>query len=99
MSAYVIIHNAIVDPTKMEQYVPKAVETLAAHGCEILVVADQSTELEGKPPFPRTIVLKFASRQAALDWYNSPSYREVLPLRLSSTRGFAVLVDGVEANT
>ena len=38
--------------------------------------------------------MKFDSRDAALAWYNSPAYQEVLSLRLDATEGFAVLVDG-----
>jgi len=97
MSAYIVIHNAVTDSAQMQQYIPKAVETLTAHGAEILVVADEATVLEGNPPFPRTIILKFASREAAKTWYESPEYRKVLPLRLQGTQGYAVLVDGLDA--
>ena len=81
----------------MQQYVPTAIETLTAHGAEILVVADGATVLEGSPPFPRTIILKFASREAAKAWYESADYQKVLPLRLQGTQGYAVLLDGLDA--
>jgi uncharacterized protein (DUF1330 family) len=97
MSAYIVIHNVVTDQAQMQQYVPKAIETLTAHGAEILVVADGATVLEGSPPFPRTIILKFASREAAKAWYESPEYRKDLPLRLQATQGYAVLVDGLDA--
>ena len=97
MSAYMVIHNTVTDPAMMEQYVPKAVETLTAHGAEILVVSDEATVVEGSPPFPRTIILKFPSSEAAKAWYDSPEYREALPLRLQSSQGFVVLVDGLDA--
>ena len=97
MSAYIVLHSVVTDPAKMQQYVPKAVETLEAHGAEALVVSEGATVLEGKPPFPRTIILKFASRDAAKAWYESPEYRKVLPLRLQATQGYAVLVDGLDA--
>lgn len=97
MSAYIVVHNLVTDPAKMQQYVPKAIETLTAHGAEILVVAEGATVLEGSPPFPRTIILKFASREAAKAWYESPDYRKALPLRLQGTQGYAVLLDGLDA--
>lgn len=97
MSAYIIIHNVVTDPLQMQQYVPSAIETLTAHGAEILVVADEATVLEGSPPFPRTIILKFSSSEAAKAWYESPEYREALPLRLQASQGYAVLVDGLDA--
>jgi hypothetical protein len=43
---------------------------------------------------PRTIVIKFPTREIAAAWYNSPVYREILPLRLAATEGYAVIVDG-----
>lgn len=97
MSAYIVLHNVVTDPAQMEQYVPKATETLMAHGAEILVVAEETTVLEGKPSFPRMIILKFASREAARAWYESPEYQKALPLRLEATQGYAVLVDGLDA--
>lgn len=96
MSAYIVFNNVVTDPAKMQQYLPKAVETLAAHGAEILAMAEQATVLEGRPPFPRTIILKFASREAAMAWYESPEYRKALPLRLQATEGNTVLVDGLD---
>jgi len=97
MSAYIVVHNLVIDPEQMQQYIPQAVETLTAHGAEILVAAEAATVLEGDPPFPRTIILKFASREAAKTWYQSPEYQKTLPLRLQGTQGYAVLVDGLDA--
>jgi uncharacterized protein (DUF1330 family) len=67
---------------------------MAAHHPEILVFAEHAEVIEGQTNLPRTIVMKFDSRDAAMAWYNSPAYQEVLPLRLEATEGFAVLVDG-----
>ena len=97
MSAYIVVNNLVTDPVQMEQYIPKAIETLMAHGAEILVVAEGATVLEGSPPFPRTVILKFASREAAMAWYESPEYQKALPLRLQSSQGYVVLVDGLDA--
>ena len=96
MSAYIVVHNVVTDPAQMQQYIPTAIETLTAHGAEILVAAEESTVLEGSPPYPRTVILKFSSREAAKAWYESPEYRKALPLRLRATQGYTVLVDGVD---
>ena len=97
MSAYIVFNNVVTDPAQMQQYIPDAIETLTAHGAEILVVAEEATVLEGSPPFPRTAILKFSSREAAKAWYESPEYRKAMPLRLQATQGYAVLVDGLDA--
>jgi len=40
-------------------------------------------------------VLKFASEEAAMDWYNDPDYQAPLKLRLDSTgNGIALLASG-----
>jgi uncharacterized protein (DUF1330 family) len=91
MPAYFVFHNRVHDAEKMQEYVPKAVETLASYQPEVLVLDEHSQVLEGDPPWPRTVVIRFDSREAALAWYNSPAYQEVLPLRLAASEGFAVL--------
>ncbi len=48
---------------------------------------------EAETDFVRTVVIKFASREDAKRWYNSPEYQAALPLRLEATEGTAVLVD------
>jgi uncharacterized protein (DUF1330 family) len=96
MPAYFVIHNRVTDDEAMQTYLPKAVETLMAHGAEILVVADDSTVVEGSPEFPRTILIKFETREQALAWYQSPEYQEAIPIRLGATEGHAVLVDGFQ---
>jgi uncharacterized protein (DUF1330 family) len=96
VSAYFVVHNRIVDDEAMQTYIPKAVESIMAYGGEILVVADDSEVLEGATDLPRTIVIKFESREQALKWYRCAEYEEVRPIRLAATEGFAVLVDGFE---
>jgi uncharacterized protein (DUF1330 family) len=94
--AYFVIHNRVTDDEAMQVYLPKAVETLMAHGAEVLVVADDSTVVEGSTDFPRTIVIKFDTRDQAMAWYDSPDYQAAVAVRLRATEGYAVLVDGFE---
>ncbi len=94
MSAYFVLHNRIRDAQRMQEYVPKALETLAPYHPEILVLDENSMVIEGHTDLPRTIIIKFKSRDDAMAWYHSPEYRTVLPLRLEATDGMAVLVDG-----
>jgi uncharacterized protein (DUF1330 family) len=49
--------------------------------------------LEGEWPHPRLVVIEFPSRAAAEDWYKSPDYQKVIPLRLGSTVVNLVIVD------
>jgi uncharacterized protein (DUF1330 family) len=94
MAVYFVFHNRVHNTEKMQEYLSKVSETLAPYHPEILVFTEHSEVIEGNTHLPRTIVMKFDSREAAMAWYNSPAYQEVLPLRLEATEGYAVLVDG-----
>lgn len=94
MSAYFVFHNRINDAEKMQEYMPKSLETMEPYKPEVLILDENSEAIEGSTNLPRTIVLRFRSREDAMAWYNSPEYTAVRPLRLAATEGFAVLVDG-----
>lgn len=94
MAAYFVLHNRIREGQSLDAYIPKALETMAPFEPEVLILDENSEVIEGSLSLPRTIVIRFKSRDDALAWYNSPEYRAVLPLRLEATEGFAVLVDG-----
>ena len=94
MSAYFVWHNRLNDPEKLQAYLSKVFETMAPYNPEVVVFDEQTHVVEGSAPGPRTIVIRFESREKALAWYNCAAYREVLPLRLAAVEGFGVLVDG-----
>ena len=41
------------------------------------------------------IMIAFPHRKAAEDWYASPAYQAILPLRTMNSTGNAILIDGV----
>ena len=47
--------------------------------------------IEGTPPGPQTVILKFESTEAAKAWYESPAYQAAVGKRLASTKGFAII--------
>lgn len=93
MSAYFVVSYRITDPAGYEAYVPAVIPTMQAHGCEVLVADYQSEAVEGEPEHV-TVVLKFASREAARAWYDSPEYQAIKHHRTDNTEGSAVLVNG-----
>src|SRR5687767_8803847 len=97
MAAYFVFHNRVLDDEKMQEYIPKAIETMAPYHPELLAIDEGCHVVEGSTNFPRMVVIRFASREDALAWYNSPAYQAVLPLRLAATEGFGVLVEGFVA--
>ena len=93
MAAYFVFRNRVLDAARMQEYPSKAVPTLAPYNPEVLVLDENSQVVEGTTDLHRTVVLKFASREQAMEWYNSPAYQAVLPLRLGASEGNGVLVD------
>ena len=83
MSAYVLASYDIKDPEGYEGYVPGVIPLLAKHGAEILVADYDAKALEGKK-HSNYVVLKFASEDAAMNWFNDPAYAEVRKIRLNS---------------
>ncbi len=92
MTAYLIATYRITDPEGDEPYVPAVVPQLTASGCEILVADYASQPVEGEPG-DVTVVLKFASKAAAMAWYDSPEYQAIKHLRTDHSEGDMVLVD------
>jgi uncharacterized protein (DUF1330 family) len=96
MKAYGIFQETVKDEATFAEYRKHVMPTLAAHGGRFLVRGGAMSVVEGEWPHPRLVIIEFPSRAAAESWYRSPEYQAVLPLRLKSAVGNAVLVDGVE---
>ena len=96
MACYTIGHITVTNPEGYKEYVAKVPETIARHGGEYLVRGGHATDIEGKMPHDRHVVLKFADRAAAEGWYNSPEYQAILPIRLANSTGMMTMVDGYE---
>ena len=92
MTAYFIASYRITNPAGYEPYVPAVIPILQASGCEVLVADYASESVEGEAG-EVTVVLKFASREAAWAWYNSPEYQAIKYLRTDHSEGTAVVVD------
>lgn len=63
-----------------------------AHSCEVLAADYASQAIEGEPNAV-TVILKFASKNAAMAWYNSPEYQAIKHHRIDNSDGTAVVVD------
>ena len=94
MAAYFIVNARITDPDGLARYRAEVQPSLVAHEVKVLVSTNEATTVEGTPAGERAVVLEFPDREAALAWYNSDAYQQVVGLRLASTDGFAILVDG-----
>ena len=80
MSAYVIVAATLKDKEKQQVYASSVPETLKVYSGE-LVIAGPAEVLHGSFKHQTQVILKFASREAALTWYNSPEYQALAPNR------------------
>src|SRR5678816_1099530 len=95
MTAYCIVYESIEDPVAFERYRSQVLPTIEAHEGRFLVRGGDFTALEGELTFDRIVVLEFPTRHAALGWYNSPEYQQILPIRLGASHSQFIVVDGV----
>src|SRR5215471_14229071 len=91
MPAYVIAEVEVTDPATFQDYVARAVPTLAAYNGR-LIVRGKARGKEGTHPVGDIVIVEFDSLDEAERWYHSPGYSETIPLRQRSanTRLFVV---------
>ena len=91
MAAYFIAQYVVNDPAGYAEYQKGAGPTLAAAGAELIAFDVAAETVEGTPPGPQTVVIKFETVEAAKAWYESDGYQAVVGKRLAATEGFAVI--------
>jgi uncharacterized protein (DUF1330 family) len=99
VTAYCIVYEAVEDPDEFERYRSQVLATIEAHHGRFVVRGGEFVTLEGELAYDRIVVLEFPTRSAALGWYNSPEYQQILPIRLGAARSQFVVVDGVDATS
>jgi uncharacterized protein (DUF1330 family) len=91
MAAYFIAQYVVNDPKLYREYQMAAGPTIQAAGGEVVAFDVAAETIEGTPPGPHTVIVKFESTAAAKAWYESPGYQAAVGKRLASTKGFAVI--------
>ena len=94
MSAYLIATETVHDEAMFAEYRKQVVATLEAFGGRFIARGGKLTVLEGEWQHPRTVIIEFPSRDAAEGWYKSADYQKIIGLRLKSTSGNLVILDG-----
>jgi uncharacterized protein (DUF1330 family) len=84
----------VTDQNLLDAYRAAAAATFEGHDVTVRVSSNEAETIEGEPVGPRVVVLEFPDRAAVQTWYDSPAYQEIIDMRLQSTRGFMVVVEG-----
>ncbi|MEF7616570.1 DUF1330 domain-containing protein [Aquincola sp. MAHUQ-54] len=98
MAAYAVAHLTDVSMgPDVVAYLEGIDGTLRPYGGRFLIHGGRVERLEGRWSGD-LIVIEFPSLALARQWYASPAYQAILPLRLRHAKGLAFLVDGVPAD-
>jgi uncharacterized protein (DUF1330 family) len=93
--AYLIAEEAIHDmETFTKEYGPKVPATLQPYGGRFVVRGGKLDALEGEAP-PRFVIIAFDSMDKARDWYNSPAYQQLVPIRHKASKTTLFIAEGV----
>ncbi|MDP8924472.1 MAG: DUF1330 domain-containing protein [Chloroflexota bacterium] len=96
MAAYVIVDVDVTDPEAYKEYTSQVPATVEKYGGRFVVRGGRYETLEGNWQPKRIVVLEFPSYDRARQWYDSPEYQAILPLRERNARAnFLTIVEGV----
>ena len=97
MTAYALAHLRAVEVNDdIVEYLRRIDATLEPYDGAFLVHGVQPEVLEGDVPGV-FVVIAFPDLDRARAWYDSPGYREILPLRTRNSDSIAVLLERVPA--
>jgi len=95
MKAYLVAAETVHDEALFAEYRKQVVATVEAFGGRFIARGGKQTVLEGQWQNPRTVIIEFPTREAAEAWYKSPDYQKIIGLRLKSTSGNLIILDGM----
>jgi len=93
--AYVVAEVDVTDPAAMQKYGAKVPETLAPFNHQYLIRSSKIQTLEGEPPKGGIVVIAFDSAEKAREWYDSPAYAAIRPIRQSASKSRIFIVEGL----
>jgi len=95
--AYLVSNaESITDTSMVRRYGASVGKTIRDYGGTVLVGAVPAVELDSSPaPKGRFVIIQFPSMQALQEWYNSPAYTAIRPLREKATTGHFFALEGV----
>jgi len=92
--AYMVVKVTVTDQDTYGEYRAGFGAVFQQYGGEIVAASSDPTVLEGKWDATTTVIIRFASRGEALEWYNSDGYQELVGVRQSASTADFILMDG-----
>ncbi len=80
MSTYVIVEATVRDKEALGRYGPQAIASIRQSGGEVLAFGPWEL-IFGEGAYHNGMIVRFADKDAAFSWYNSPTYQALLDIR------------------
>jgi uncharacterized protein (DUF1330 family) len=97
--AYFVAEVEIHDLAGFKSYAEQFAGTLVPFGGRLLSFGESIVPIEGiEKTTARAAIAVFPSAQAGQDWFASPTYRKIAPIRQKSARTRAFSVEGFPAS-
>lgn len=94
--AYYVSEFELTDAEGIRPYSARVDATFAPFGGRYLVRGGKVDSREGQPS-KRIVMIGFPSLAQAQAWYDSPAYREIMPIRHRSATSRVYIVEGMPA--
>jgi uncharacterized protein (DUF1330 family) len=92
---YLIAETEVTDPGKLQNYPQKVEQTLAPFNHRYVVRTNKIQTLEGDVPANRVVIIAFDSVDKAREFYDSPAYAAIRPIRQSAAKSRIFIVEGL----
>ena len=92
--AYVLTEVPIHDRIAYQEYEAEFMPIVERYGGELIAVTDAPPVLEGLWSEMRVVLIRFETRQDALDWYDSQEYQQLAVIRRATSTGTDLLING-----
>ena len=80
-NAYVVGHITVKNAEMWAEYRSRVPATLTPWGGELVFRGKRVAALSGASPHEDIVVIRFPSVAAVNDWFSSPAYQALIPLR------------------
>ena len=94
MAAYFVCTMTVHDPETYRKYTALTPATLARYGGKFLTRGDTVTTVEGPSFTERLVLIEFADKETAMDWYNDADYQSAAEFRRLASTGRMILQEG-----
>jgi len=95
VAGYVIAIIDVTNAQDYQEYARQVPATIAKYGGRYLVRGGKIDLREGEWPGSRTVILEFPSLERAREWYDSPEYRPLRPIRQANSHGRIAFFEGL----